>query len=76
MPSDVYKQQVNYEMKIAIPTFERIEIKDEWDCEEMCKIFEEKKRVMIRANLPGSGKSYACEHMKQKESQCITRMSY
>ena len=40
MPSDVYKQQVNYEMKIAIPTFERIEIKDEWDCEEMCKIFE------------------------------------
>jgi len=63
LPSDAYKHQVNHEMKIAIPTFERIEIKDEWDCEEMCKIFEEKKRVMIRANLPGSGKSYACEHM-------------
>ena len=53
-------------MKIAIPTFERVEIKDEWDCEEMCKIFEEKRRVMIRANLPGSGKSFACEHMKTR----------
>jgi hypothetical protein len=25
----------------------------------MCNHFEEKKRVMIRADLPGSGKSYA-----------------
>ena len=32
----------------------------------MCKIFEEKKRVMIRADLPGSGKSYACEKMKER----------
>ena len=53
-------------MKIAIPTFERVELKDEWDCDEMCDIFEEKRRVMIRANLPGSGKSYACEHMKTR----------
>ena len=66
LPSDTYKHQVNHEMKIAIPTFERVEIKDEWDCDEMCDIFEEKRRVMIRANLPGSGKSYACEHMKTR----------
>ena len=66
LPSDTYKHQLNYAMTIEVPTFERVEIKDEWDCEEMCKIFEEKKRVMIRANLPGSGKSYACEHMKTR----------
>ena len=66
LPSDTYKHQVNHEMKIAIPTFERVEIKDEWNCDEMCDIFEEKRRVMIRANLPGSGKSYACEHMKDR----------
>ena len=57
---------MNHEIKIAIPTFERVEIKDEWNCDEMCDIFEEKRRVMIRANLPGSGKSYACEHMKTR----------
>ena len=26
LPSDTYKHQVNYEMKIAIPTFERVEL--------------------------------------------------
>ena len=55
-------------MTIEVPTFGRVEINDEWDCDEMCKIFEEKRRVMIRANLPGSGKSYACEHMENTES--------
>jgi len=51
-------------MKIDVPTCERIELKDEWDTLEMCKIFEEKKRVMIRASLSGSGKSFACERMQ------------
>ena len=55
-------------MTIEVPTFERVEITDEWDCDEMCKIFEEKRRVMIRANLPGSGKSYACEPYEKTES--------
>ena len=31
----------------------------------MCDMFEE-KRVMIRASLPGCGKSYACEHMRNR----------
>ena len=65
-PIDLYKYQFNNEIKIDVPTFERVELKDEWDSDEMCKIFEEKKRVMIRASLPGSGKSYACEHMKKR----------
>ena len=38
LPSGTYKHQVNHEMKIAIPTFERVEIKDEWNCDEMCDI--------------------------------------
>ena len=66
LPTDLYKYQYNTEMKIDVPTCERVELNDEWDCDAMCDIFEEKKRVMIRANLPGSGKSYACEQMRNR----------
>lgn len=31
-----------------------------------CVIILKKKKVMIRADLPGSGKSYACEEMKKR----------
>ena len=71
LPSDTYKYQLNYEIKIKIPTFERVELNNEWDCDKKCDIFEEKKRVMIRANLPGSGKSYACEHMKTRDHNVL-----
>jgi hypothetical protein len=44
-------------------TAKRIEVKDEWDVDELCKHILEHKRVMIRAKYPGSGKSYVCEHL-------------
>jgi hypothetical protein len=44
-------------------TANRIELKDEWDVNELCEHLLEHKRVMIRAKFPGSGKSYACEHL-------------
>ena len=66
LPTDLYKYQYNNAIKNDVPTFERVELKGEWDCNAMCDIFEEKKRVMIRANLPGSGKSYACEQMRNR----------
>ncbi len=53
-------------LKINVSTCERVELKYEWDCDAMCEIFEEKKRLMIRANLPGSGKSYACEQIRNR----------
>ena len=36
-----------------------------------CDLFEEKKRVMIRADLPGSGKSYACEEMQKRGHKVV-----
>ena len=44
-------------------TAKRIELKDEWDVDELCEHFQEHKRVMIRAKYPGSGNSYVCEHL-------------
>ena len=41
----------------------RIELKDEWDVDELCEHILKHKRVMIRAKYPGSGKSYVCEHL-------------
>ena len=45
-------------------TFETIKLNDEWDVKEICNVFKDKKRVMVRGDTPGCGKSFACEHMK------------
>jgi hypothetical protein len=66
LPSENYQYKFNTEIPITRPAFERVELLDEWDADKMCRIFEEKKRVIVRANLPGSGKSYACEQMKKR----------
>ena len=41
-------------------------IEDEYDTDKLCDIFESKKRIMIRADLPGSGKSYSCESLTKR----------
>ena len=66
LPSENYQYKFNTEIPITRPAFERVELLDEWDADEMCRIFEEKKRVIVRAHLPGSGKSYACEQMRKR----------
>ena len=66
LPSEKYQYKLNTEIPMFRPTFERVELLDEWDAEEMCRIFEEKKRVIVRADLPRSGKSYAREQMRKR----------
>jgi hypothetical protein len=58
--------QLNDEVTIKVPTFQRIEIQDEYDTNEICEIFEKYKRVVVRADMPGCGKSYACEKMRER----------
>ena len=48
--------------KLPIYKGERIEVQDEWDTEAVCKTAIRKKRVMIRAKLAGSGKSFIGKH--------------
>jgi hypothetical protein len=64
--ADFITLKKNKEIKLDVPTFERIEIKDEYDVNEICESLEKYKRVMIRAEMPGSGKSYVCEKMKAR----------
>lgn len=44
---------------------------NEFDVDEICNIFEKHKLVMVRADLPGSGKSYACEHMTKRNHNVL-----
>ena len=41
-------------------------VNDEWDTNEFCNLFETHKRVMVRAEYAGCGKSYACKVMEQR----------
>ena len=50
------------EIKITIPEFNKINVVDEYDTDTICKQIVDHKRVMIRADIPGSGKSYICEY--------------
>ena len=43
-----------------------ITLQGEYDMDTICKHFEEKRRVMIRAEFAGCGKSYACEEMEKR----------
>ena len=39
---------------------------DEWKTDEMCDHFEQQRRVMVRAEFAGWGKSYACKAMEAR----------
>ena len=43
-----------------------IHLTNEYDMDTICKHFEEKRRVMIRAEFAGCGKSYACKQMEKR----------
>ena len=65
LPSRDFNIAMNKEIQIVEPTTERIEIKNEWDTKEICSVFEDKQRVMVRAEYAGCGKSYAASYMEK-----------
>ena len=59
---EVYGWKHNEIPKIPIYKSERIEVQDEWGTEEIKKTARRKKRVMLRAKIAGSGKSFMGKH--------------
>jgi hypothetical protein len=45
---------------------QELAIADEWNTDEMCDHFEQQRRVMVRAEFAGCGKSYACKAMEAR----------
>ena len=59
IPGVNYTLRENNLIKIDDPVLcENIKLNDEWNVKELCNVFKDKKRVMVRADLPGCGKSY------------------
>jgi len=55
--------KINNKIVIETPSFERINNNNEWDVDEICHTIIKHKHVMIRADLQGSGKTYAAQHV-------------
>ena len=64
-PSSFINVSTCTEVPIIELTTNELKVEDEYNTKEMCQLFENHKRVMVRADLPGSGKSYACKSMEQ-----------
>ena len=62
-PSVEFQQEQNKQIPTTTTHQDNIPIQDEWNVSEICKAFETHKHVMVRAGMPGSGKSFACEHL-------------
>ena len=43
-----------------------LSIEDEYNADKLCEIIEKEKRMMIRAEFAGSGKSYTCKQMEKR----------
>ena len=56
----------NREMTISVISSELIPltVQEEYDTDMICQIFKDRKRVMIRAEFAGCGKSYCCKRMQ------------
>ena len=59
---EVYGWKHNEIPKIPIYKSERIEVQDEWGTEEIKKNSKKEERVMLRAKIAGSGKSFMGKH--------------
>lgn len=45
----------------------KIDIKNEWNAEEITNAFDKYDRILVNALLPGSGKSYSVKKYKGKK---------
>jgi hypothetical protein len=48
-----------------------LSIEDEYNADKLCEIIEKEKRMMIRAEFAGSGKSYTCKQMQNRDHNVI-----
>jgi hypothetical protein len=65
-PFEVLKQYQLEDITIEHIKTHELVIADEWNTDEMCEHFEQHKRVMVRAEYAGCGKSYACKALEAR----------
>ena len=65
LPTDEYKFVENKLIEIPVYESKEIEIEDEYNTDAIVEKIVEKKLVMIRGTVPGTGKSYICKRMAE-----------
>ena len=65
LPSDIYKIQANELSEIPTYNIVKVHVKDEYDTKSICEQIVACHPVLIKARLPGSGKSYIGEYMQK-----------
>ena len=50
---------------IKVPELNKIELKNEWDKQEIGSHFSKEKIAIVRATLPGSGKTESCIYLTE-----------
>ena len=66
LPTVKYEVAKNEIVKIPVYESKRIDIVDEYDTDNIIEIIEQNNPIMIRGELPGTGKSYICQKMVDK----------
>ena len=72
-PQSKWEMLENNEIIVEALKVNNIELtlQEEDDVDHICNLFEEHKRVMVRAEYAGSGKSYCCKHMLHKGQKLL-----
>ena len=65
LPTRQWNLVINHEIEIKPLEINHLNVPDEWDTKAICKQFQEHKRVMVRAEYAGCGKSYAARYMNR-----------
>lgn len=65
-PKDNYSVKERKFIKIPMTHKELIEIKDEYDMDDIRSKIEENKKVLIKSKFAGGGKSYIAKHLSEK----------
>ena len=63
LPARQWCLRINHEIEVKPLEVNHLDVPDEWDTKAICKQFQEHKRVMVRAEYAGCGKSYAARYM-------------
>ena len=65
LPTDLFKCVRNELTQIPVYERKEIEIEDEYNTDAIVEKIVDKKQVMIRGTVPGTGKSYICKGMAE-----------
>ena len=76
LPARQWNLVINHETEIKQLEIHHLDVPDEWDTKAVCKRIQEHKRVMVRAEYAGCGKSYAARYMNRLKIQSVICMPY